>query len=42
MTPVETPEIGIDQLAEAVRGGAVIVDVREPHEYVAGHVPGAC
>lgn len=41
MIPVETPEIGIDQLAEAVRGGAAIIDVREPHEYVAGHVPGA-
>ena len=41
MIPVETPEIGIDQLAAAVRGGAAIVDVREPGEYVAGHVPGA-
>jgi rhodanese-related sulfurtransferase len=39
--PVNTPEIGIDQLAAAVRGGAAIVDVREPGEYVAGHVPGA-
>lgn len=41
MIPVDTPEIGVDQLAEAVRGGATIVDVREPSEYVAGHVPGA-
>ena len=41
MIPVETPEIGIDQLAAAVKGGAAIVDVREPGEYVAGHVPGA-
>ena len=41
MIPVETPEIDIDQLAEAVRGGAVIVDVREPGEYVAGNAPGA-
>jgi rhodanese-related sulfurtransferase len=39
--PVETPEIDIDQLAGAVRGGAAIVDVREPGEYLAGHVPGA-
>jgi len=39
--PVETPEIDIDRLAEAVRAGAAIVDVREPGEYVAGHVPGA-
>ncbi len=41
MIPVETPEIGIDELAAAVRGGAAVIDVREPHEYVAGHVPGA-
>jgi len=38
---VETPEINIDQLAEAVRGGTTIVDVREPGEFTAGHVPGA-
>ena len=41
MIPVDTPEIGIDQFAEAVRDGAAIVDVREAGEYVAGHVPGA-
>ena len=41
MIPMGTPEIGIDQLAEAVRDGATIVDVRAPCEYVAGHVPGA-
>ena len=41
MIPVETPEIGIHELAAAVRGGAAVIDVREPHEYVAGHVPGA-
>ena len=41
MIPVDTPEIDIEQLAGAVRGGAAIVDVREPGEYVAGHVPGA-
>jgi len=34
--PADTPEIGIDQLAAAVRGGAAIVDVREPGGYVAG------
>lgn len=38
---VITPEINVDQLADAVRTGAAIVDVREPREYVAGHVPGA-
>lgn len=41
MIPVDTPEIDIDQLAGAVQAGAAIVDVREPGEYVAGHVPGA-
>jgi len=39
--PVETPEIDLDRLAGAVRGGATIIDAREPGEYVAGHVPGA-
>lgn len=35
------PHIDNDQLADAIRRGATIVDVREPEEYVAGHVPGA-
>ena len=39
--PAEAPEIDIDQLAGAVRGSATIIDVREPGEYVAGHIPGA-
>ena len=41
MIPVNTPEIDVEQLADIVRTGAVVVDVREPSEYVAGHVPGA-
>ena len=41
MIPAATPEISIDQFAEAVRAGAAVVDVREPGEYLAGHVPGA-
>lgn len=41
MLPAGTPEIAIDQLAVAVSGGATVVDVREPSEYVTGHVPGA-
>lgn len=41
MIPVHTPEIDVDQLADVVKSGATIVDVREPSEYVAGHVPGA-
>ncbi|MFC6287406.1 rhodanese-like domain-containing protein [Nocardioides sp. GCM10027113] len=35
-----TPEIDIEAFA-ASRDGATVVDVREPGEYVAGHVPGA-
>lgn len=34
-------EVTIDQLAAARADGAYVVDVREPLEYVAGHVPGA-
>ncbi len=34
-------EIDIDELAVHVAGGARLIDVREPHEYAAGHVPGA-
>ena len=36
-----TPEIDIAQLAEADQRQATVIDVREPSEYVAGHVPGA-
>jgi rhodanese-related sulfurtransferase len=35
-----TPEIDIEQFA-AVRPAGTVVDVREPHEYAAGHVDGA-
>ena len=34
-------EIDIEQLAAAIDGGAVVVDVRETGEYAEGHVPGA-
>lgn len=34
-------EVSIDELAAARLHGAVVVDVREPQEYVGGHVPGA-
>ena len=35
--------IGMEEYRKLVEnpGAAVIVDVREPHEYAAGHVPGA-
>jgi rhodanese-related sulfurtransferase len=36
-----TPEIDIEELAHSADRGATVIDVREPGEYVAGHVPGA-
>jgi rhodanese-related sulfurtransferase len=36
-----TPEITVDRLASERAEGGAVVDVREPGEYVAGHVPGA-
>ena len=35
------PEIDIDELARRHAAGAFVLDVRNPDEYVAGHVPGA-
>ena len=34
------PEIDVEELATAMGRGATVVDVREPMEYGAGHVPG--
>ncbi len=34
-------EVTTDAFAAARADGACTIDVREPHEYVAGHVPGA-
>lgn len=34
-------EVSVTELAAALAEGACVVDVREPYEYVAGHVPGA-
>ena len=36
-----TPEIDVEQLAQAGGLSATVIDVRQPAEYVAGHVPGA-
>ena len=35
------PTVSIDEFAELHRKGCFVVDVRQPHEYVRGHVPGA-
>jgi len=34
-------EVTVDDLEAALQTGARLVDVREPHEYESGHVPGA-
>jgi rhodanese-related sulfurtransferase len=34
-------EVDLAAFAAAHGGGAVVIDVREPGEYVSGHVPGA-
>ena len=36
-----TPEVDVTVLAQAHAGGAYVLDVRQPDEYEAGHVPGA-
>lgn len=36
-----THEIGIDAAEAAIRDADVVVDVREPDEFSAGHIPGA-
>ncbi len=36
-----TPEIDIDTLARSDADNSVVIDVREPAEYAAGHVPHA-
>ena len=39
--PPVVPEIDVDQLDAARREGAPVIDVRQPDEYDAAHVPGA-
>lgn len=38
---MDLPEVDIDAFADLHRSGATVIDVREPHEYEEGHVPGA-
>jgi rhodanese-related sulfurtransferase len=41
-TGADPGEIGHDELAEALKSGScALVDVREPHEFSAGHLPGS-
>lgn len=39
--PPQAPEVGTDELADALEAGAALVDVRMPDEYAEVHVPGA-
>ena len=38
---MEVPEIDVAELARLRAEGAPVIDVREPDEYTAAHVPGA-
>ena len=38
---LDLPEIDIAELARRRAAGALVLDVRQPDEYEAGHVPGA-
>jgi rhodanese-related sulfurtransferase len=38
---VDVPEIDVSRLAELQAQGVTLIDVRNPDEYEAGHVPGA-
>jgi len=33
--------IGVDEAKKLVDSGTPVIDVREPHEFVTGHIPGA-
>jgi rhodanese-related sulfurtransferase len=38
----DPPDLGLEAFAKAVQTGeATVVDVREPHEFKAGHIPGS-
>jgi len=38
---VAVPEISVEELASRLEGGAFLLDVRQPDEYVEAHVPSA-
>jgi rhodanese-related sulfurtransferase len=41
MSEPQSLEVDLDTFAAAHAGGATVLDVRNPDEYLAGHVPGA-
>ncbi|HEV7722514.1 MAG TPA: rhodanese-like domain-containing protein [Iamia sp.] len=38
---MDVPEVDIETFAALQARGVTVIDVREPHEYVEAHVPGA-
>lgn len=40
-SPENVPQTGPDQARDLAAGGALLLDVREPGEWVAGHIEGA-
>lgn len=38
---MDIPEIDVTELERHLAGGAPVYDVREPDEYLSGHIPGA-
>ena len=38
---MDVPEIDVDEAAARQAGGTPVIDVREPDEYIEGHVTGA-
>ena len=38
---MDVPQVDVAELATRAPGGVALVDVREPDEFVGGHVPGA-
>jgi hydroxyacylglutathione hydrolase len=41
LVPVEVPEVTPQQATELIAAGAVLLDVREPDEWMSGHAPGS-
>lgn len=42
LTPDKVENVNIDELKRGLADGSILlVDVREPNEFVAGHIPGA-
>ena len=38
---MEVPTVSVDEVSDPTADGWVVLDVREPHEWVTGHIEGA-